>query len=234
MVISYPIFGILQALMFGVGNLDLMYFNVSTLQLKGLQDSLCFNILRHLHLHIYTQWMLLSARACILIPVGMTLIFFQILVELKTYVAFERFGSFYHHSYKIYQELRIVICLLWGNINTVLGNSLAIGFLMNIFGTCGSILTFRLGYKIVPLVLFGISASLICGILVGLKMSCFLFKTSNDILCKWVQNRPRWNSRLYLRVVRACQPLYVKAGNVAVITEKLQAEYLFCLVREYN
>lgn len=227
MVIYYPILAFMQSIMFGFEKLDPLYFCANVLHLDHLKRSCLFNLFRHLHIHVWNQFILLNARACILITVGMTFSYFRILKQLKVNPGLARDP---YRSFKIYQQLRIVLCLLWDNVNTVIGTCLVNGFFMVILGLCGSIFAFKSGNKIVPLMFFTILTIAMLGVLFSFRLACFMLDFSNDLLHSWSRIQIKRNEGYFSRKVRACKPLYIKAGNVGVISKRMQAKYLFSLL----
>lgn len=227
MVFYYPILAFMQSLMFGFENLDPLYFCADALHLENLKRSWTFTIFRHLHLHVWNQFILLNARACILITVGMTFSYFQILKQLNLNIALAKDVT---RSFKIYQRLRIILCLLWANVNTVIGSCLANGFLMVILGTCGSIFAFKSGNNIVPLLFFTILTIAMFAVLVSFKFACFMLDFSSNLLHRWKVTQIRRNFGYLNKKIRACRPLFIKAGSVGIISKRMQAKYLSALL----
>lgn len=231
--ILYPCFGLICSVFYVFGKFDIMYLLANKFNFTVVQESNWFFLVR-LHCSvIYSQWMLHNARTCIFITVGMSISLIKLLLNLKstgipTLQKLETLLQFY-------RELSVLLSLLTRITNKILGNILGLAYLMIAAGMCCFVFEFKQKDPKMIIVFLFITVVLFCAVLFLFKIGDFLYCSSSFILKRWRNQCSKWQhfkGKVLLREIDSCRLLMVKAGEISVVTAKLQQGFLNALLQD--
>jgi len=231
--ISYPFLGLIMAVVYVVGRFDPMYLFVNEFNFKIVQETSLFFILRLYFFLIYIQWMLHSARTCIFITVGMSVSFIRVLLNLiRLSVPNSRSLEKLLH---LYRELSVLLSLLTCLTNKILGNILALAYLLIAGGMCCFIYGVKENDPKLIIVFLFIIVGIFLAVLFLFRIGGFIYSSSILILKRWRNQCSIWQhfkGKILVREIDCCRLLTIKAGEISVVTRKLQQGFLNALLQD--
>lgn len=215
------------------GQFDPLYLFVNEFNLQIVKESYWFFLFRLCSYLIVVQWMLHNARACIFITVGMNISFIKLLLNLKresipTPQAMKAFVQ-------LFRELSLILNLLTCLTNAILEKFLGLSYFLIATGICCLIFGIQENDFKMILVFSFMIVVIFCALLFLFKIGSFLHSSSKFILERWKKRCSRWQSfegKVLLREIDSCRLLMLKAGDISVITIKLQQGFLNALLQD--
>ncbi len=181
--ISYPIIGLIISVFYVFGQLDPLYLFVNEYHLTTIKESYWFFWLRLFCFIIISQWILHSARTCILITVGMSVAFLRLLRNVKR--ANLQNPQSLEKIVRFYRKLSILLSLLSRLTNSIIGIFLGLAYFFIAGGICCLIFGIKEKDPKMILVFSNTTLGIICGLLFQFKMGDFLYCSSKFILNRW-------------------------------------------------
>lgn len=231
--LSYPFLSVLTGIILSVRNRDLLFLFISVISKNSCQNFYIFHIFRYIYLQIQLQWFLLNARAALFVGTGMSVMYLRKLNSLLN-ASILRNGAIWG-SIKKYRELSLLLTMVSNHANNMFGQALSILFLMVAFGVCGIIYGFRAERYLLILIVGTVMFAAISFCILLLNIGSLLYNISRRILFKWekaCKQSRGYGSRQLQKSVNCLRLLYVKAGSVSVMTNRLKQGYFDALLQD--
>lgn len=229
--ILYPILGFISALFYTVGNFDILYVFVSSLNFFCGKTCFSFNCLRYIVSILQMQWLMLNARAALFVGVGLhvgNINIFKRIINAKL-------CSLVQVARQIcqYKNVSIMLIQIASMVNGVMGGSLALEFVMFSIGVTVVVLGYKSLNAGMMVALFFMIVCVFLSAIIIFEVGSFYYNSCQKIIAKWgIETRKlEGPNRLELRkCVKACRSISFKPGGTSAINEDLMKSYFDALL----
>lgn len=177
--------------------------------------------------------MLHNAKTSIFITVGLILSLIRFLLNFKRakLPTPQTLETLLH----VYRELSILLSSLLEISNKIIGNVLGLAYFLIMMGMFCVIFGIKGNDSKMIIVFLFITVVVFCAVLFIFKFGDFLHSCTFFILKRWRNRCSKWKhvkGKILLREVESCRLIMVKAGEISVITVKLQEGFLNSLLQD--